>query len=101
MKAIINIKNYVRAFPKLQWEGEDETFQYAITIFGLITIDNFSSDKAILLSPDNEKLGEYDIIEDAQDDAELWYHKELVKLFDKQLSDYNRNNKKHQIYYSE
>ena len=26
MKAIINIKNYVRAFPKLQWEGEDETF---------------------------------------------------------------------------
>lgn len=101
MKAIIKLQDYIKTFPKLQWEGEDETFQYAITIFGLITIDNFSSDKVLLFSPDNEKLGEYDIIEDAQDDAEIWYHKELGKLFDKQLSNYNRNNKKHQIYYAE
>lgn len=101
MKAIINLRNYIRAFPKLQWEGEDETFQYAITIFGLIIIDNFSSDKVILFSPDNEELGEYDIIEEAQEDAEIWYRKELMKLFDKQLSNYNRNNKKHQIFYSE
>ena len=59
MKAIINLRNYIRAFPKLQWEGEDETFQYAITIFGLIIIDNFSSDKVILFSPDNEEDDEY------------------------------------------
>ena len=98
MKAIINLRNYIRAFPKLQWEGEDETFQYAITIFGLIIIDNFSSDKVILFSPDNEELGEYDIIEEAQEDAEIWYRKELMKLFDKQLSNYNRKN---QIFYSE
>lgn len=101
MKAIINLRNYIRAFPKLQWEGEDETFQYAITIFGLITIDNFSSDKVLLFSPDNEELGEYDIIEEAQEDAEIWYRKELMKLFDKQLSNYNRHNPQHQIYYTE
>lgn len=101
MKAIIKLKDYVKTFPVLNWEGEDETFQYAITIFGLIIIDNFSSDKVILFSPDNEELGEYDIIEEAQEDGEIWYHKELIKLFDKQLSNYNRHNPQHQIYYTE
>lgn len=101
MKAIIKLKDYIKTFPVLNWEGEDEVFQYAITIFGLITIDNFSTDKVLLFSPDNEELGEYDTIEEAQEDAEIWYRKELMKLFDKQLSNYNRNNKKHQIFYSE
>lgn len=101
MKAIIKLKYYIKTFPVLNWEGEDEVFQYAITIFGLITIDNFSTDKVLLFSPDNEELGEYDTIEEAQEDAEIWYRKELMKLFDKHLSNYNRNNKKHQIFYSE
>ena len=100
MKAIINIKNYIKSFPELQWEG-DEYYQYAITIFGIITIDNVNTDKAVLFAPDDDELGEYDSLEYAREDADMWYRQELSKLFNQGLSTYNRHNPQHQIYYSE
>lgn len=100
MKQVIQLKDYVKSFPELQWEG-DEYYQYAITIFGVITIDNVNSDKATLFAPDDEELGEYDSIDIAQADADMWYRQELSKVFDKNLSTYNRHNPQHQIYYSE
>lgn len=100
MKQVIQLKDYVRAFPELNWEG-DEYYQYAITIFGVMTIDNINTDKATLFAPDDEELGEYDSIEYARADADMWYRIELSKLFNKGLSTYNRHNPQHQIYYSE
>lgn len=100
MKQVIQLKDYVKAFPELKWEG-DEYYQCAITIFGVICIDNVNSDKATLFAPDDEELGEYDSIDIAQADADMWYRQELMKLFDKQLSVYNRHNPQNQIYYTE
>jgi hypothetical protein len=99
MKPVIQLKDYVKAFPELKWEG-DEYYQRAITIFGVITIDNVNSDKATLFAPDDEELGEYDSIDIAQADADMWYRQELSKLFDKQLSVYNRHNPQNKIYYT-
>ena len=100
MKQVIQLKNYVRAFPELQWEG-DEYYQYAITIFGVMTIDNVNTYKAVLFAPDDDELGEYDSIDMAQADADMWYRIELSKLFNQGLSTYNRHNPQHQIYYRE
>ena len=100
MKPIINIKNIIKSFPELQWEG-DEYYQRAITIFGVITIDNVNSDKATLFAPDDEELGEYESIDIAQADADMWYRQELSKVFNKNLSTYNRHNPQNQIYYTE
>lgn len=100
MKQVIQLKDYIRAFPELKWEG-DEYYQYAITIFGVMTIDNVNNDKAVLFAPDDIELGEYDSLDIAQADGDMWYRQELSKLFDKQLSVYNRHNPQHQIYYSE
>lgn len=100
MKPVIQLKDYIKSFPELQWEG-DEYYQRAITIFGVITIDNVNSDKATLFAPDDEELGEYDSIDIAQADADMWYRQELSKLFDKQLSVYNRHNPQNKIYYTE
>lgn len=100
MKQVIQLKDYIKSFPELKWEG-DEYYQRAITIFGVICIDNVNSDKATLFAPDDEELGEYDSIDIAQADADMWYRQELMKLFDKQLSVYNRHNPQNQIYYTE
>lgn len=100
MKAIIKLKDYIKTFPELQWEG-DEYYQRAITIFGVITIDNVNTDTTLLLTPDDIELGEYESIDIAQADADMWYRQELSKLFDKQLSVYNRHNPQNQIYYTE
>ena len=100
MKPVIQLKDYVKAFPELKWEG-DEYYQRAITIFGVICIDNVNTDKATLFAPDDDELGEYDSIDMAQADADMWYRIELSKLFNQGLSTYNRHNQKHQIYYSE
>lgn len=100
MKQVIQLKDYVRAFPELQWEG-DEYYQRAITIFGVITIDNVNSDKATLFAPDDIELGEYDSIDIAQADADMWYRQELSKVFDKHLSAYNMENQHNIIYYTE
>lgn len=100
MKPIINIKNIIKSFPELQWEG-DEYYQRAITIFGVMTIDNINTDKATLFAPDDEELGEYDSIEYAREDADMWYRQELSKVFNKNLSTYNRHNPQNQIYYTE
>lgn len=100
MKQVIKLKDYIKSFPELKWEG-DEYYQRAITIFGVICIDNVNSDKATLFAPDDEELGEYDSIDIAQADADMWYRIELSKLFNQGLSTYNRHNPQHQIYYSE
>lgn len=100
MKPVIKLKDYIKSFPELKWEG-DEYYQRAITIFGVITIDNVSTDTILLLAPDDDELGEYDSIDMAQADADMWYRIELNKLFDKQLSVYNRHNPQNQIYYTE
>jgi hypothetical protein len=100
MKQVIQLKDYVKAFPELKWEG-DEYYQRAITIFGVICIDNVNSDKATLFAPDDEELGEYDSIDIAQADADMWYRQELSKVFNKNLSTYNRHNPQNQIYYTE
>lgn len=100
MKQVIQLKDYIRVFPELKWEG-DEYYQYAITIFGVITIDNISTDTILLLTPDDEELGEYDSIDIAQADADMWYRQELSKVFNKNLSTYNRHNPQNQIYYTE
>lgn len=100
MKQVIQLKDYIKSFPELQWEG-DEYYQYAITIFGIITIDNVNTDKAVLFAPDDDELGEYDSLEYAREDADMWYRQELSKLFNQGLSTYNRHNPQHQIYYSE
>lgn len=99
MKQVIQLKDYIKAFPGLKWEG-DEYYQRAITIFGVITIDNVNSDKATLFAPDDEELGEYESIDIAQADADMWYRQELSKVFDKNLSTYNRHNPQNQIYYT-
>lgn len=100
MKPIINIKNIIKSFPELKWEG-DEYYLRAITIFGVICIDNVNSDKATLFAPDDIELGEYESIDIAQADAVMWYRQELSKLFNKNLSTYNRHNPQNQIYYTE
>lgn len=100
MKPIINIKNIIKSFPELQWEG-DEYYQRAITIFGVITIDNVNTDTTLLLTPDDIELGEYESIDIAQADADMWYRQELSKVFNKNLSTYNRHNPQNQIYYTE
>lgn len=100
MKQVIQLKDYVKAFPELKWDG-DEYYQRAITIFGVMTIDNVNTDTILLLTPDDIELGEYDSIDIAQADADMWYRQELSKLFDKQLSVYNRHNPQNQIYYTE
>lgn len=100
MKPVIQLKDYVKAFPELKWEG-DEYYQRAITIFGVICIDNVNTYKATLFAPDDDELGEYDSIDMAQADADMWYRIELSKLFNQGLSTYNRHNPQHQIYYSE
>lgn len=100
MKQVIQLKDYVRAFPELQWEG-DEYYQYAITLFGVMTIDNVNSDKAVLFAPDDDELGEYESIDMAQADADMWYRIELTKLFSQGLTKYNFENQQNIIYYSE
>ena len=99
MKQVIQLKDYVKAFPGLKWEG-DEYYQRAITIFGVITIDNVNTDTILLLTPDDVELGEYESIDIAQADADMWYRQELCKVFDKNLSTYNRHNPQNQIYYT-
>lgn len=99
MKQVIQLKDYVKAFPGLKWEG-DEYYQRAITIFGVITIDNVNTDTILLLTPDDVELGEYESIDIAQADADMWYRQELSKVFDKNLSTYNRHNPQNQIYYT-
>lgn len=99
MKPVIQLKDYIQSFPELQWEG-DEYYQRAITIFGIITIDNVSTDTILLFAPDDEELGEYESIDIAQADADMWYRQELSKLFDKQLSAYNMENQHNIIYYT-
>lgn len=100
MKPIINIKNIIKSFPLQLWEG-DEYYQRAITIFGVITIDNVNTDTTLLLTPDDVELGEYESIDIAQADADMWYRQELSKVFNKNLSTYNRHNPQNQIYYTE
>lgn len=100
MKQVIQLKDYIKAFPGLKWEG-DEYYQRAITIFGVITIDNVNTDTTLLLTPDDIELGEYESIDIAQADADMWYRQELSKLFNKNLSTYNRHNPQNQIYYTE
>lgn len=99
MKPIINIKNIIKSFPELKWEG-DEYYQRAITIFGVITIDNVSTDTTLLISPDDIELGEYDSIDIAQADADMWYRQELSEMIDTNLSTYNRHNPQNKIYYT-
>lgn len=100
MKPVIQLKDYIKSFPELKWEG-DEYYQRAITIFGVITIDNVSTDTILLLAPDDGELGEYDSIDMAQADADMWYRIELNKLFNQGLSTYNRHNPQNKIYYTE
>lgn len=100
MKPVIQLKDYIKTFPELKWEG-DEYYQRTITIFGVMTIDNVNNEKAILFAPDDEELGEYDSLDIAQADADMWYRQELSKVFNKNLSTYNRHNPQNQIYYTE
>jgi hypothetical protein len=99
MKPVIQLKDYIKSFPELQWEG-DEYYQRAITIFGVITIDNVSTDTILLFAPDDIELGEYDSIDIAQADADMWYRQELSEMFDTNLSTYNRHNPQNKIYYT-